>query len=45
MNAHYVKTLPKTRKASSAEMIEQAREKREKELQDYVEKNKGRVPD
>ncbi|CAF1048383.1 unnamed protein product [Adineta ricciae] len=44
INSDYVTTLPKTRKAVSAEAVEESREKQEKRLQKYHEKQKGRVP-
>ena len=45
LNTQFVKSLPKTRKATTEAKIEQAREKNEKEMQSYIEKQKGRVPD
>ncbi|UJR22451.1 hypothetical protein I4U23_025509 [Adineta vaga] len=45
INSGYVKTIPKTRKTVSAEVVEEFREKQEKDLQKYQEKQNGRVPD
>lgn len=45
INSRYVKNLPKVRKTISNEAVEQVREKQEKKLKTYQEKQKGRVPD
>jgi hypothetical protein len=45
INSQYVKTIPKVRKTMSAEVVEQVREKKDKDLQAYHERQKGRVPD
>ncbi|CAF2641420.1 unnamed protein product [Rotaria sp. Silwood2] len=44
INSQYVKTIPKVRKTVGEEAVEQTREKREKEMKAYQEKQKGRVP-
>ncbi|CAF3638761.1 unnamed protein product [Rotaria sp. Silwood1] len=44
INSQYVKAIPKVRKAVTEKAIEQTREKQEKELKTYQEKQKGRVP-
>ncbi len=44
INSQYVKNIPQTRKAMSVEAVKQAREKQEKNLKNYQEKRKGRVP-
>ncbi|CAF2946549.1 unnamed protein product [Rotaria sp. Silwood2] len=45
INSQYVKNIPKVRKTMSEEVVEQVRAKKEQQLQDYYEKQKGRVPD
>ncbi|CAF3233068.1 unnamed protein product [Rotaria socialis] len=45
INLQNVKTIPKVRKSVSTEATQNAREKTEKKLKAYQEKNNGRVPD
>ncbi len=45
INSQYAKNIPKVRKTISIEAVEQVREKKEKDLKNYKEKQKGRVPD
>ena len=45
INSRFVKTIPKVRKTMSEELVGQVREKKERDLQFYHEKQKGRVPD
>ncbi|CAF1046950.1 unnamed protein product [Rotaria sordida] len=45
INSQYVKNIPKVRKTMSEEIVEQARAKKEQQLNNYYEKQKGRVPD
>lgn len=44
INSRYVKNLPKTRKAASAEAVEESQVKQEKTLKAYQAKQNGRLP-
>lgn len=45
INSRFVRTIPQVRKTMSEALVEQVREKKERDLQFYHEKQKGRVPD
>lgn len=45
INSEYAKSNPKFRKSLTEEAFQKLKEKRDKELKDYQERNKGRLPE
>ncbi|CAF1221271.1 unnamed protein product [Didymodactylos carnosus] len=45
LNTLWAKNVPKVRKSTSEEVVQQTQEKKQKEFQDYKQNQKGKVPD